>query len=87
MPLSKAVSAQAGAAFNPPKCSKGPSDLELRARYLENNLIKERLPGGGDDGDDCTLPVPTDAFVSLGEGTLYVHLWDSVCTTFSCGED
>lgn len=57
MPLSTAASAQAGAAFNPPKCSKGPRDLELRTRYLENNLIKERLPDGGDDGDDCTLIV------------------------------
>lgn len=37
MVLSTAASAQSGAAFNPPKCSEGPRDLELKTRYLESN--------------------------------------------------
>lgn len=54
MPLSTAASAQA---FNPPKCSKGLRDLELRARYLENNEPCQRLLGGGHDEDNCTWDI------------------------------
>lgn len=65
MPLSTAASAQA---FNPPKCSKGPRDLGLRTGTLNTiSHVKQRLPGGGDDGDSCTRDTQMH-LCSLGMG-------------------